>query len=380
MKVFVPKAGESVTEATIGALLVEEGSYVEKDTPIITLETDKAAMDVHAPESGLITFVVAEGDDVLVGSEIAEITPSEKPLAEKPDAKAEKQVENKAEGQKEAAPQVKSAAKEPKSAYQARLGLDAFLQEPELQEEPQSPPATTPQEQGAERREKMSRLRKTIARRLVDAKNDAAMLTTFNEVDMSEVMAIRSREKEAFIAKHGVKLGFMSFFVKACCYALKEIPTVNALIEDEEIVYSTNAHISIAVASDRGLVVPVIRKADTLTFAEIEQTIVDYAIKAREGKITIDEMSGGTFTITNGGTFGSLLSTPIINAPQTAILGMHAIKERPITVNGQIVSRPMMYLALSYDHRLIDGQQAVTFLIKIKEALEDPAKLFVEEF
>ncbi|MCH9611678.1 MAG: Dihydrolipoyllysine-residue succinyltransferase component of 2-oxoglutarate dehydrogenase complex [Chlamydiia bacterium] len=369
--VVVPSAGESVTEATVAEWIVSDGDFVEKDQEICVLETDKASSTVYATESGTISLKAEADQTVQVGEVIAQITPGKGSPAPKKGAPAP-------------APEPVSASDpEPPSppafpsSYRAREGIDELLNT----QEPVPPaPAPPPVQEGEVVRKKLSRLRKTIASRLVQAKNTTAMLTTFNEVDMTEVMAIRKREKDRFLKNHDVKLGFMSFFVKACCYGLKELPEINGYLEGDEIVYLPHVNMGIAVSTPTGLVVPVLKKAETLTFSQIEKQIGEYALKAREKKITMDDMKEGTFTITNGGTFGSLLSTPILNIPQTAILGMHAIKERAMVVNGQIEIRPMMYLALSYDHQVIDGKEAVTFLVKVKEALEDPTALFVEEY
>lgn len=362
VEIRVPPAGESVTEAEVAEVLISSGEYVEQDQEVAILETEKASSPLFAPCSGVLAHTLQPGQVVKVGECIATVEPSEK---------VSKTVDRK---EKQHVPHHFQA---PTSSHHAREGIEELLKEEQADEKTeQKSSEKTP----IENRKPMSRMRRTIAKRLVQAKNTTAMLTTFNEVDLSTIIDIRKREKEVFEKKHEVKLGFMSFFVKACCYALKELPDVNAYLDAEEIVYPTGMHVGIAVSTEKGLVVPVIRHAEKKTFAEIERTIVDFSKKARANQIQIDEMSGGTFTITNGGVFGSLLSTPILNTPQTAILGMHAIQNRPVVVDQTVVIRPMMYLALSYDHRLIDGKEAVTFLVLMKRALEDPMGFFVEEY
>jgi 2-oxoglutarate dehydrogenase E2 component (dihydrolipoamide succinyltransferase) len=391
IEVRVPAAGESVTEADVGAILKKEGDRVELDEPIISLETDKAAMDVGAPAAGIIKKIaVKEGETVNVGALLAVIAAGEGAKADGA-AKAAKA---------EAAPAAATAEK-PLSPAPRRIvaeqGLDASKiagtgkdgrvtkadalaaapakrAEPAMQVRESAPREIGPREE----RVKMSRLRQTIARRLKESQDNAAMLTTFNDVDMSAVMALRGEYKELFEKKHGVKLGFMSFFVKACVHALKEVPDVNAEIDGADIIYKNHYDMGIAVGTERGLVVPVLRDADAKSLAEIEREIADFGKRARSGALTLEEMQGGTFTITNGGIYGSLLSTPILNAPQSGILGMHRIEERPVARGGEVVIRPMMYLALSYDHRIVDGKGAVTFLLRVKENLEDPQRLLLD--
>jgi 2-oxoglutarate dehydrogenase E2 component (dihydrolipoamide succinyltransferase) len=399
----VPTLGESVVEATIGKWFKKEGDAVKADEPLVELETDKVTVEVPAPASGkLEKIVAAAGTTVAVGALLGSIAEGAAGAAS-PATAAPAPV--KAEAPKPApvaaAPAAATAAAQPLSpavrkavvenqinpADVAATGKDGritkgdviqHLEKPAAAPAAPAPVISSPAPQGTEERVKMTRLRATIAKRLKDAQNTAAMLTTFNEVDMTEVMALRNTYKDSFEKKHGTKLGFMSFFVKAAVQALKDVPAVNAEIDGEDIVYKNYYHVGVAVGTDKGLVVPVIRDADRLSFAGIEQTIAAYGKKARDGQLTIADMQGGTFTISNGGIYGSLMSTPILNAPQSGILGMHKIQERPIALNGQVVIRPMMYLALSYDHRIVDGKEAVTFLVRIKEALEDPARTLLD--
>jgi 2-oxoglutarate dehydrogenase E2 component (dihydrolipoamide succinyltransferase) len=398
----VPTLGESVVEATIGKWFKKEGDAVVADEPLVELETDKVTVEVPAPASGkLEKIVAAAGTTVAVGAllgSIAEGAAGAAPAAAAP-------APAKTEAPKPAPVAAAPAAAQPLSpavrkavvenqinpADVAGTGKDGRITKGDVIQHLEKPAApspipasragagtSAPAAQGAEERVKMTRLRATIAKRLKDAQNTAAMLTTFNEVDMTEVMALRNTYKDSFEKKHGTKLGFMSFFVKAAVQALKDVPAVNAEIDGEDIVYKNYYHVGVAVGTDKGLVVPVVRDADRLSFAGIEQTIAAYGKKARDGQLTIADMQGGTFTISNGGIYGSLMSTPILNAPQSGILGMHKIQERPIALNGQVVIRPMMYLALSYDHRIVDGKEAVTFLVRIKEALEDPARTLLD--
>ncbi len=392
IEIKVPQMGESVNEATVSALIKPSGSSVAMDEEVIELETDKVNQVLPAPRAGVILWQVKVGDVVkigqVVGSIDTEAASKEAPKAEGPPAKKE-------EVQKaplEAAPPPRA---EPQLSG-ARYTENAFIEDlkkgkeaPALQAaesrapQPGRPQPGAPQPAptaGAphETRQRMSKIRQTIAKRLVESLQTSAMLTTFNEIDMSEVMALRSKYKELFPKKHGVKLGFMSWFVKGVISALKEIPALNSYIDGDEVVHREYYHIGIAVGTERGLVVPVLRDADKLSFAGIESAIVNFAKKARDNKLTVDDMRGGGFTITNGGIYGSLLSTPILNPPQSGILGMHAIQERPVVVNGQVVIRPMMYTALSYDHRLVDGQGAVTFLVRLKNCLEDPSQLLLD--
>ncbi len=367
-EIKVPAMGESITEAVIGSILKPEGSQVEAEDELIELETDKVNQVLYAPASGTISWNVRPEEVVKIGQVIGSIDKAAR--AEKPpEVKVEVKPEVKREVKPEVKPEVKREVKPVTTGPKARIFKEEALQE---KEQPKPKPA------GTETRKKMPKIRKIIAERLVEVQQNTAMLTTFNEIDLSEVMAVRSRHKDSFEKEHGVKLGFMSFFVKAVVSALQAIPEVNAYIDGDEFVQRHYYDIGIAVGTDRGLIVPVVRGCDKLTFAEIEQSIVNFAKKAREGKISVDDLQGGGFTITNGGVYGSLLSTPILNPPQSGILGMHKILNRPVAVDNQVVIRPMMYVALSYDHRIIDGKEAVTFLVHIKNHLEDPAKLLLD--
>lgn len=418
-EVKVPQVGESITEVTIGQWLKESGEFVREDDIICEIESEKATLEVPAGKSGRLKILVQEGETVPIGHTIAEIEEAAEEAAPAPEAgvgaqsvpeKEAPEVE-KAEAAKAkskvspvAAKILKEAGIPPeqikgsgtggritkKDVLQAvKSGAQATVaNQPEAvpaEVSPRPAPATEPPPparpktgERRERREKMSTLRKTIARRLVAAKNETAMLTTFNEVDMSAILEARAKYKELFQEKYGVRLGFMSFFIKACAIALLESPQVNASIDGDEVIYHDYCDISIAVSTPKGLVVPVIFNAHLLTMAEIEAEVARLAQRARDRKLSIEEMTGGTFSITNGGVFGSLLSTPIINPPQSAILGMHKIEERPVALNGQVVIRPMMYLAMSYDHRIIDGKESVSFLVRVKELLEDPLRMLVE--
>jgi 2-oxoglutarate dehydrogenase E2 component (dihydrolipoamide succinyltransferase) len=435
IEIKVPALGESVTEATVGKWFKGAGDAVKVDEPLCELETEKVTVEVPAPAAGVLSEIkVKEGATVAVGTVLGSIqegaaagaatpTPKAEPAAAKPQVEKRTQAEQKPSEQV-----VQTPAPEPKPTQRAN-GDGAMPPSPsarKMMEErglstedvqgsgkrgqilkgdvaaaaseavtreastavtytPTTTPAavhmrapSAPNDAAREERVKMTRLRQTIARRLKDAQNTAAMLTTFNDVDMGEVMKLRSEYKEVFEKRHGVRLGFMGFFVKACITALKEIPAVNAEIDGADIIYKNYYHIGVAVSTDRGLVVPVIREADRMSLAEIEATIADFGRRARDGKLGIEDMQGGTFSITNGGVFGSMLSTPILNAPQSGILGMHRIEERPVVRNGQVVARPMMYLALSYDHRIVDGREAVSFLVRVKECLEDPRRFLLE--
>ena len=389
----VPTLGESVTEATIGKWFKKEGDAVKIDEPLVELETDKVTVEVPSPVSGKLEKIsVLAGATIAVGGllgSIAEGAAGVVPLAPAPKAAAAPVVAALATAPLSPAVRKGVVENNLNPADIAGTGKEGRILKGDVIAAVEAKPAiavvpvavsapTSAAPQGGEERVKMTRLRATIARRLKDAQNTAAMLTTFNEVDMSAVMGLRNQYKEVFEKKHGVKLGFMSFFVKACIQALKDVPAVNAEIDGEDIVYKNYYNIGVAVGTEKGLVVPVLRNADMLSFAGIEKTIAGFGKKARDGQLTIAEMQGGTFTITNGGIYGSLMSTPILNAPQSGILGMHAIKERPIAVNGQVVIRPMMYLALSYDHRIVDGKEAVTFLVRIKEGLEDPQRAILD--
>jgi 2-oxoglutarate dehydrogenase E2 component (dihydrolipoamide succinyltransferase) len=393
----VPTVGESISEVTLVKWLKNEGDYVERDEVIAELESEKATFEVNAEQAGVLKTVGKEGDTLKIGDTVAQIDET----AAKPESAAQPAEPQKAAPKAEEKPTAQPApASQPvtatpndikatpvASAMIADKKVDPSSIQPSgpngkiLKDDVLGALANPGRKPGVvafgreERREKMSNLRKTVSRRLVEAKNTTAMLTTFNEVDMTKIMAIRAANKDKFKESHGINLGFMSFFAKAVCFALGEWPAVNAYIDGDSIVYHDYCDISIAVSAPKGLVVPVIRNAESLSMAEIEKKVVELAGKARESKLTMEEMQGGTFTITNGGVFGSLMSTPIINIPQSAILGMHKIQERPMVVDGQIVVRPMMYLALSYDHRIIDGRESVSFLVRVKELLENPELL-----
>ncbi|MCB1109632.1 MAG: dihydrolipoyllysine-residue succinyltransferase [Chlamydiia bacterium] len=365
--IVVPSAGESVTEATVAAIMKDNGTFVSKEEEILELETDKVNQVLYAPEAGTLNLNVSVDTIVKPNQVIGFIDTEGKGEAAPPEKKEETSPPP-------PAPSGEGIRKSPESFVASLNDKPAAAPPPPAKVPTQSP---APKQEG-QTRKRMSGLRRTIAKRLVEVKNTTAMLTTFNEVDMSQVMEIRAREKDAFFKKHDVKLGFMSFFVKACVAALKELPDVNAYIDGDEIVYNEGCHISISVSTPKGLMVPVLRHAEKLTFAGVEKGIQAFAVKAREGSISIEDLQGGTFTITNGGVFGSMLSTPIINPPQSAILGMHNIVQRAVVVEGKIEIRPMMYLALSYDHRIIDGKEAVTFLVRVKEMLEKPERLLLE--
>ena len=382
-KVTVPNLGESITEATIGNWFKGAGDRVALDEPIAELETDKVAMEVNAPVAGTLKVLLAkEGETVEVGAVIAEIEPGEaKPEAAPEREEKKPEAEKAPTEEKILSPSAKKLSKELDVDISAVTGTgkDGRVGKEDIMKAVSAEPALKPAPVGErEERVRMTRMRKRIAERLKEAQNTAAMLTTFNEVDMTAVIEARNRNKELFVKKHGVRLGFMSFFTKACIHALKEIPSVNAEIDGDEIVYKNHYDIGVAISIPGGLVVPVLRDADQKSFAGIEKAIFEMGTKVRDGKLSIEEMQGGTFTISNGGVFGSMLSTPILNPPQSAILGMHKIEQRPVVVEGEIVIRPMMYLALSYDHRLIDGREAVTFLVRVKELLEDTDKLLLD--
>ncbi len=410
-EIRVPTLGESVTEATIGKWFKKPGEAVAVDEPLVELETDKVTIEVPAPAAGVLSDIEAkDGDTVAVGALLGQIKegaagaaaakPAPKPAEAAPKAApapAAPPPPKPAAADTPLAPSVRRIAAEtgtdpstvPGSGKDGRVtkgDMLAAIERAAAQPTPVAAPAAAVQvrapspadDAAREERVKMTRLRATIARRLKDAQNTAAMLTTFNEVDMSHVMALRTQYRDLFEKKHGVKLGFMGFFVRACVQALKEIPAVNAEIDGNDIIYKNYYHLGIAVGTERGLVVPVVRDCDTKSLAEIEKSITDFGRRARDGSLKIDELQGGTFTITNGGIYGSLMSTPILNAPQSGILGMHKIQERPMVVGGKIEVRPMMYLALSYDHRIVDGREAVTFLVRVKECLEEPARLVLD--
>ena len=369
----VPAAGESITSANVASWMKEDGDQVSKGETLVVLDTDKVSNELEAPVDGCLRILVPEGEEVAIGTVIAQIEAGAKAAASAP----------KAEVPKVAAPapvaQVKPAAAVAPEPIKAPAPA-AAPQKPDFSvaAAPVEREVPADSSDGRTTRRKMSMLRRKIANHLVNAQQSAAILTTFNEVDMSAVMDLRKAVQEEFIKKHGVKLGFMSFFVKAVTQALKDVPTVNGRIDGNDVIENHFYDIGVAIGTEKGLVVPVLRDVDRKSFAEIEQEILDYATKAREGKITIDDLQGGVFSISNGGTYGSLLSTPILNTPQSGLLGMHTIQKRPVAINDQVVIRPMMYLALSYDHRLVDGKEAVTFLIRIKECLEAPARLMLE--
>jgi 2-oxoglutarate dehydrogenase E2 component (dihydrolipoamide succinyltransferase) len=405
-EIRVPTLGESISEATVGKWFKKAGDPVQADEPLVELETDKVTLEVNAPGSGVLSEIAAEtGQTVVIGGLLGQLSGGAA-AAQAPAAKAAP-----APVASTAMPPAPSAAK---MAAEDKIDLasvagsgkrgqvlkgdvitavaTARAPSPVVAPAPLQPapipapvpapmPAArtlTPDDGAREERVRMTKLRQTIARRLKDAQNTAAMLTTFNEVDMSEVMALRTRYKDAFEKKHGAKLGFMGFFVKACVQALREVPAVNAEIDGADLVYKNYYHVGIAVGTDKGLIVPVVRDADRLSIADVEKAIAALGKRARDGQLTLEELQGGTFTITNGGIYGSLMSTPILNAPQSGILGMHKIQDRPVAVGGKVEIRPMMYLALSYDHRIVDGREAVTFLVRVKEALEDPARLVLD--
>jgi 2-oxoglutarate dehydrogenase E2 component (dihydrolipoamide succinyltransferase) len=388
-EIRVPALGESVLEATVGRWFKKEGEAVRADEPVVELETDKVTLEVNAPAAGVLAEIFVESGeavaaDALLGA-INEgvVAAQKKSAAARPAAASAPSMPPAPSAAKIAADNaidLSAIAGSGKRGQVLKGDVLAALAAPPVQPAPQMQvraPAPT-EDARREERVRMTKLRQTIARRLKDAQNTAAMLTTFNEVDMSEVMALRSRSKEAFEKKHAVKLGFMGFFAKACVNALKEIPSINAEIDGADLIYKNYYHFGIAVGTDKGLVVPVVRDCDRLSLAAIEKRIADLGKRARDGLLTIEEMQGGTFTLTNGGTYGSLMSTPILNAPQSGILGMHKIEERPVAIVGKVEIRPMMYLALTYDHRIVDGKDAVTFLVLVKRALEDPARLILD--
>ncbi len=424
-EVKVPTLGESISEATLGQWLKAPGEAVKADEPIASLETDKVAVEVNSPIDGVMgEQAVAEGDTVQVGAVIALVEAGNAASGATPAAENRSSV---SQAEQAASPEPASAPAEPTSPVSygsgeqkaegvdsaaltlspavRRLVLERQVDPSQIKgtgkdgritkddvlaakpvsaraggDQPSAPTQAAPAAPAGRKEERirMTRLRQTVAKRLKEAQNTAAMLTTFNDVDMTEVIAARARYKDLFEKKHGIRLGFMGFFVKAATLALRDVPGVNGAIDGDEIVYRDYADISVAVSAPQGLVVPVIRDAQDLSFAGVEKTIADFGKRAKDGTLKMEEMKGGTFTISNGGVFGSLMSTPIINPPQSAVLGLHRIEERPVVRDGQIVARPMMYLALSYDHRLIDGREAVTFLVRIKEAIEDPTRLLID--
>lgn len=410
VEIRVPSIGESVTEVTLSTWLVEDGATVAMDESLCEFESDKATLELPAEVAGVVTRVAGEGDDLKIGdlvcyieTEGASASPEKKeetPKAEAPDAET-KQAESAPEKETSYAnahpsPAAKKILDEKgvdpaavkgtgvdgritkEDASKAEATAPAVPKPSPAPEKKAEAPAKTAQVVSGsrnERVEKMTRLRKTISRRLVEVKNNTAMLTTFNEVDMTRIMELRKQYKDDFSNEHGINLGFMSFFIKACTLALQKFPAINAYINDDSIIYHDFCDVSIAVSTPKGLVVPVIRNTETLGFADIEKEVKRLATSGRDGQLTMEDMEGGTFTITNGGVFGSLLSTPIINQPQSAILGMHKIQDRPMVINGQIVARPMMYLALSYDHRIVDGKESVSFLVAVKDYLENPERM-----
>src|SRR5215468_7527838 len=408
-EIRVPTLGESVTEATIGRWFKKAGEAVAVDEPLVELETDKVTIEVPAPSAGVLGEIIAmDGETVAVGALLGQINdgaagatkaaaaPAAKPAAPPP-AAAPAPAAKAPPSDAPLAPSVRKLSAEsgvdastvPGSGKDGRVtkgDMLAAIEKAASAPTPVNQPAAAVQvrapspadDAAREERVKMTRLRQTIARRLKDVQNTAAMLTTFNEVDMTHIMALRAQYKDVFEKKHHSKLGFMGFFTKACVQALKDIPAVNAEIDGTDLIYKNYYHVGIAVGTDKGLVVPVVRDCDQKSIADIETAIADYGRRARDGQLKIEEMQGGTFTITNGGIYGSLMSTPILNAPQSGILGMHKIQDRPVATGGKVEIRPMMYLALSYDHRVIDGKEAVTFLVRVKESLEDPARLVLD--
>jgi len=410
-EIRVPTLGESVSEATVGRWFKKAGETVRADETLAELETDKVTLEVNAPTAGVLAEIVArEGETVTPGALLGQISEGAVAAAAHPAPKAESAAPPPARAPAAAVPAGTPETGMPPSPAAAKIAAEQGIDlsqvtgsgkrgqalksdvlelaarapaqqrpapsEARVETPPPAPRAPVPQEDAArEERVKMTRLRQTIARRLKEAQNTAAMLTTFNEVDMSALIALRARYRDLFEKRHGVKLGFMGFFVKACCQALEEIPAVNAEIDGTDIVYKRFCHIGVAVGTGKGLVVPVVRDADRMSIAEVENAIAALGKKARDGALDIADLQGGTFTISNGGVYGSLMSTPILNAPQSGILGMHKIQERPVAIDGKVEVRPMMYLALSYDHRIVDGKEAVTFLVRVKEILEDPARL-----
>lgn len=364
VEIKVPEMGESITEATVGQIFQPSGAQVAVDDELLELETEKVNQVLYAPESGTVSYSVGVDDTVAVGQVIGALDTAGKATS----------IKGKKAVSKKEATKEKAVAGKGKGA---RLGKDAFVADVLAKEEKAAPKAAAAPVKKGERKEtrkRLTKIRRVIAERLVEAQQTTAMLTTFNEADLSQVIALRLNYRDAFSEKYGVRLGFMGFFVKAVVAALQAFPDINAYIDGNELVYREYYDVGIAVGTDRGLVVPVLRDCDAMTYAQIEQNIADYAKKAREGGLSVEDLQGGSFTITNGGVYGSLLSTPILNPPQSAILGMHKIQRRPVAVEEQVVIRPMMYLALSYDHRVVDGQTAVSFLVHVKDYLENPAR------
>jgi len=410
LEIKVPPVGESITEVVLSSWAKSDGDYVEMDEVIAELESDKATFELTAEKAGTLKIIAAEGDTLAIGAVVCSIEEGGAGASPKAEAESPK-TDAKAPDAVAETPKATDAAVSAKDSYASGTpspaagkilaekgvdagsvkgtGVDGRITKEDAQnasapvakaEAPKAAASSAPAPVAGsrnERREKMSPLRKTVAKRLVSVKNETAMLTTFNEVNMKPIMDLRAKYKDQFKEKHGVGLGFMSFFTKAVCEAAKDFPAVNARIDGEQIVYNDFVDVSIAVSAPKGLVVPIIRNAESMSLAQIEKTVIELATKARDSKLSIEEMTGGTFTITNGGVFGSMMSTPIINAPQSAILGMHNIIERPIAENKEVVIRPMMYVALSYDHRIIDGRESVGFLVRVKQLLEDPARLLL---
>jgi len=394
IEIKVPTLGESISEATVGKWFKKKGDSVKADEPLVELETDKVTLEVNAPANGVLSEIVVEtGSNVGIGALLGSVEAGAGAPAQKAAPAAAAKAPEPAKAAMPPAPSASKIASENAVDLNAVAGsgkrgqvLKGDVLQAMAAPLPVATPAapvamrapSAPDDGAREERVRMTKLRQTIARRLKEAQNAAAMLTTFNEVDMTDVMSLRARYKEAFEKKHGAKLGFMGFFVKAVVQALKDVPAVNAEIDGSDLVYKNYYHVGIAVGTEKGLVVPVVREADSLSIAGVEKAISDFGRRARDGSLKIEEMQGGTFTITNGGIYGSLMSTPILNAPQSGILGMHKIQDRPMAIGGKVEIRPMMYLALSYDHRIVDGKEAVTFLVRVKEALEDPARLVLD--
>lgn len=391
-ELIVPRMGESISEATIGEIFKESGAQVKRDEEILELETDKVNQVIYAPAAGTLTLQIKRDDVVRVGDVIGMVetggevsTPAvaAKKVEAAPEAASKPSAPAKQEGKAVSRP---ATAKPTESARATKADFIAELSTPRAPSVPVSVSVPTPStgpdggllDKGTESRRKMTKIRKVIAQRLVEAQHTTAMLTTFNEVDMTEVMALRAKYQESFQKQYGVKLGFMSFFVKACVSALQQFPDINSYIDGDEIVTRNFFDIGVAVGTERGVIVPVVRGADRLSFAQVEQSIASHAEKAKTGKLSADDLQGGCFTVTNGGIYGSLLSTPILNPPQSGILGMHKIEKRAVVINDQIVIRPMMYLALSYDHRIVDGKEGVSFLVHVKNCLEDPSRLLLQ--
>ncbi len=416
-EIVVPTLGESVTEATVGKWFKKQGDAVKADEALAELETDKVTLEVNAPTAGIISeIIIKEGETVAVGTVLGSIVeagrvasspasafakPAERLSPAQPASSGQQAAPKRSTNGDVMAPSVRRLSEENgiNAANVQGTGKDGRVTKGDMltaidggaasagsvsfgKMQPMPAPAirtpTAPSDEAREERVRMTKLRQTIARRLKEAQNTAAMLTTFNEVDMSTIMHVRNQYKDLFEKKHGVKLGFMGFFVKACIHALQEIPNVNAEIDGQDIVYKNYYHIGIAVGTERGLVVPVVRNADSKSISDVEKEVANYGKRARDGKLSLEDMQGGTFTISNGGVYGSLMSTPILNSPQSGILGMHKIQERPVAIDGKIEIRPMMYLALSYDHRVVDGKEAVSFLVRVKDSLEDPQRLVLD--